>query len=201
MDWQAFRSIPTNGRAHAGEHQRLITNFGRLRQLSPSGISMQSMTTSLSNQWGSNLQKAQTHQPDWDNYVVTKVKNVRAALLSGIDTFQADGFTVPMASGFIELSGMRAGAYRTFLKIGFTESNRVVLPSFQLVDNSAVGTLILPTHCFGSTLQFANSPMAHFRIGGDGRRNAMATDVALLNFTLTEPEVKEGIEVGFINSR
>jgi hypothetical protein len=69
------------------------------------------------------------------------------------------------------------------------------------VDNSAIGTLILPTHCFGSTLQFANSPMAHFRIGGDGRRNAMATDVALLNFALTEPEAKEGIEVGFINAR
>lgn len=159
------------------------------------------MTTSLSNQWGSNLQKAQTHQPDWDHYVVTKVKNVRAALLSGIDTFNAEGFTIPMATGFIELSGMRAGAFRTFLKIGFTEANRVMLPTFQLVDNSAVGTLILPTHCFGSALQFSNSPMAHFRIGGDGRRNAMATDVALLNFALTEPEENETADAGFISMR
>lgn len=159
------------------------------------------MTTSLSNQWGSNLQKAQTHQPDWDHYVVTKVKNVRAALLSGIDTFNAEGFTIPMATGFIELSGMRAGAYRTFLKIGFTESNRVMLPTFQLADNSAVGTLILPTHCFGSALQFSNSPMAHFRIGGDGRRNALASDVALLNFALTQPEEKENVDSGFINVR
>lgn len=159
------------------------------------------MTTSLSNQWGSNLQKAQTHQPDWDHYVVTKVKNVRAALLSGIDTFNAEGFTIPMATGFIELSGMRAGAYRTFLKIGFTESNRVMLPTFQLADNSAVGTLILPTHCFGSALQFSNSPMAHFRIGGDGRRNALASDVALLNFALTQPEEKENMDSGFINIR
>lgn len=159
------------------------------------------MTTSLSNQWGSNLQKAQTHQPDWDHYVVTKVKNVRAALLSGIDTFNAEGFTIPMATGFIELSGMRAGAYRTFLKIGFTESNRVMLPTFQLADNSAVGTLILPTHCFGSALQFSNSPMAHFRIGGDGRRNALASDVALLNFALTQPEEKENVDSGFIDIR
>lgn len=160
------------------------------------------MTTSLPNQWGSNLQRAQTHQPNWDSYVVTKVKHVRAALLSGIDTFNAEGFTIPMASGFIELSGMRAGAFRTFLKIGFAESNRMLLPSFELVDNSAIGTLILPSHCFSSALQLANSPMAHFRIGGDGRRNAMATDVALLNFALTQPDdAPEGIEIGFANAR
>ena len=128
------------------------------------------MTTSTPHPWGTNLQKAQTFQPDWDSYVVTKVKHVRAALLSGIDTFSAEGFTVPMATGFIELTGMRAGSFRTFLKIGFSESNRVMLPTFQLVDNAAVGTLILPSPCFGSALQFVNSPMAHFRIGGDGRQ-------------------------------
>ena len=159
------------------------------------------MNTSTPSQWGSNLQKAQTFQPDWDRYVVTKVKHVRAALLSGLDTFSAEGFTVPMASGFIELSGMRAGAFRTFLRIGFAESNRVMLPTFQLVDNSAIGTLVLPSHCFGSALQFANSPMAHFRIGGDGRRNAMATDVALLNSALTETEATEEADLGFINVR
>jgi len=159
------------------------------------------MTTSTPSQWGSNLQKAQTFQPDWDRYVVTKVKHVRAALLSGLDTFSAEGFTVPMASGFIELSGMRAGAFRTFLRIGFAESNRVMLPTFQLIDNSAIGTLVLPSHCFGSALQFANSPMAHFRIGGDGRRNAMATDVALLNSALTETEATEEADLGFINVR
>lgn len=159
------------------------------------------MNTSTPHQWGSNLQKAQTFQPDWDHYVVTKVKHVRAALLSGLDTFSAEGFTVPMASGFIELSGMRAGAFRTFLRIGFAESNRVMLPTFQLTDNSAIGTLVLPAHCFGSALQFAHSPMAHFRIGGDGRRNAMATDVALLNSALTETEAAEEADLGFINVR
>jgi len=159
------------------------------------------MNTSTPSQWGSNLQKAQTFQPDWDRYVVTKVKHVRAALLSGLDTFSAEGFTVPMASGFIELSGMRAGAFRTFLRIGFAESNRVMLPTFQLIDNSAIGTLVLPSHCFGSALQFANSPMAHFRIGGDGRRNAIATDVALLNSALTETEATEEADLGFINVR
>ncbi|CAN7400373.1 hypothetical protein ASF11_08070 [Acidovorax sp. Leaf76] len=160
------------------------------------------MTTSLPHQWGSNLQRAQTHQPDWDGYVVTKVKHVRAAVLSGIDTFNAEGFTIPLASGFIELSGMRAGTFRTFLKIGFAESDDVMLPSFELVDNAAIGTLILPSHAFASTLQLANSPTAHFRIGGDGRRNAMATDVALLNFALTETgEAPEGIEIGFASGR
>ena len=160
------------------------------------------MNTPIPNQWGSNLQKAQTFQPDWEHYVVTKVKHVRAALLSGIDTFSSEGFTVPMATGFIELSGMRAGAFRTFLKIGFAESTRVMLPTFQLIDNSAIGTLVLPSHCFGPALQFANSPMAHFRIGADGRRNAMATDVALLNSTLTETDAPaEEVDLGFINVR
>ncbi|QPN29484.1 hypothetical protein [Diaphorobacter sp. JS3051] len=153
------------------------------------------MTTSTPHPWGTNLQKAQTFQPDWDSYVVTKVKHVRAALLSGIDTFSAEGFTVPMATGFIELTGMRAGSFRTFLKIGFSESNRVMLPTFQLVDNAAVGRLILPSPCFGSALQFVNSPMAHFSIGGDGRRNALATDVTLLNSALIEAGEPEGMEI------
>ena len=159
------------------------------------------MNTPLPHQWGSNLQKAQTHQPDWDHYVVTKVKHVRAALLSGIDTFNAEGFTIPMASGFIELTGMRAGAFRTFLKIGFAESNRMLLPTFQLVENAAIGTLILPSHCFGSALQLSNSPMAHFRIGSDGRRNAVATDIALLNFALTQTDGEEGVEAGLASAR
>ncbi len=152
------------------------------------------MTTSTPSQWGSNLQKAQTHQPDWDHYVVTKVKHVRAALLSGLDTFSAEGFLVPLATGFIELSGMRAGPYRTFLRIGFSDAVEPAPPAFQLLDNSAIGTLVLPSHCFASTLQCANSPMAHFRVGGDGRRNAIATDIALLNSALTQVEGVEGAE-------
>lgn len=144
------------------------------------------------------MQKAQTFQPDWEHYVVIKVKHVRAALLSGMDTLSVEGLTVPVASGFIELMGVRAGAFRTYLKIGFAESNRLVLPSFQLMGNSAIGTLVLPSHCFGSALQFANSPMAHFRIGGDGRRNAMATDAALLSTALTETDAAQA-DAGFLN--
>lgn len=146
------------------------------------------MTISSPSQWGSNLQKAQTHQPDWDQYVVTKVKQVRAMLLSGRDALTAEGLTLAAATGFIELSGMRAGIYRTFLRIGFADTEVSVAPAFHLIENSAVGTLVLPTHCFAPTLQCANSPMAHFRVGGDGRRNAIATDIALLNFSLKEDE-------------
>ena len=151
------------------------------------------------NQWGSNVQKAQTFQPDWAGYVVTKVKLARAAVLSGIDTFSSEGFTVPMASGFIELVGMRSGSFRTFLKIGFAESNRMLMPTFQLLGNLAIGTLVLPSHCFGSVLQLSNSPMAHFRIGGDGRQNALATDVALLSSALTSKDMAE-VDSGFINT-
>lgn len=130
--------------------------------------------------WASGVQKAHTFQPDWDHYVTTKVRLVRAALLPGLDTFTEGGLSVPMATGYLELSGMRAGAYRTQLKIGFTDAGRVILPTFQIVDNMAIGTLVLSSLCMPSALQFAHGPMAHFRIGGDGRRNALATDAALL---------------------
>jgi len=150
------------------------------------------------NQWGSNAQKAQTHQPDWSGYVVTKVRHVRAAVLAGIETFLDDGFTVPLATGFIELTGMRAGGFRTFLKIGFADSSKLLLPTFQLLGNVAVGTIVMPSHSFTAALQLSNSPMAHFRIGGDGRRNAIATDIPLLHNAMgaaSEPSM----DVGFVN--
>jgi hypothetical protein len=151
------------------------------------------------NQWGSNAQKAQTFQPDWAGYVVTKVRHVRAAMFSGMDTFKSEGFIVPMATGFIELVGLRAGAFRTLMRIGFAETTRLLLPSFQLIGNTAVGTIVLPSHCFGSALHLSNSPMAHFRLGGDGRRNAIGTDVALLNDNSVD-EAPAEIEVGYLNT-
>ncbi len=130
---------------------------------------------------GINLSKPHTFLPDWEHYVVSKVKHVRAAMLSGLDPFEDDSFVVPYATGFLELTGMRAGAHKTMLKIGFTDSPELPPPTFRLFDNEAVGTLVMSSHCFAPALQFANSAMAHFRIGGDGRRNALATDMALLN--------------------
>ena len=138
--------------------------------------------------WGSNLQKAQTFAPDWEQYVTSKVKNFRASLLSGMETFTEGTFTVPMAIGFIELLGMRVGAFRTVLMIGFTDSSKVMLPSFELLDNRAVGTIVLPSQSFGAALQFASSPTAHFRIGGDGRGNALANDVTLLERAMSSIE-------------
>lgn len=130
---------------------------------------------------GINLTKPHTFFPDWEHYVVSKVKHVRAAMLSGLDAFRDDTFIVPQATGFLELTGMRAGAHKTLLKIGFTDAHDLPAPTFQLFENEAVGTLVMSSHCFAPALQFANSAMAHFRIGGDGRRNALATDMALLN--------------------
>lgn len=136
---------------------------------------------SASASWAAGVQKAHTFQPDWENYVTTKVRLVRAALLPGIDTFTDGDWQVPMATGYLELTGMRAGAFRTQLKIGFTDSGRLVMPTFQIIDNMALGTLVMSSLCMSSALQFAHSSMAHLRIGGDGRRNALATDVALLD--------------------
>ena len=137
--------------------------------------------------WAAGVQKAHAFQPDWENYVTTKVRLVRAALLPGIDTFAEGDWQVPMATGYIELSGMRAGAYRTQLKIGFTDSGRLVMPTFQIIENLAVGTLVMSSLCMSSALQFAHSSMAHIRIGGDGRRNALATDLALLETAWDAP--------------
>lgn len=144
------------------------------------------MTALASPPRGINLPRPHAFLPDWDRYVVTKVKHVRAVMLAGLECFRDETFSVPQATGFIELTGMRAGAYKTLLKIGFTDAQKTPSsslpdPSFQVFDNEAVGTLVMSSHCFAPALQFANSAMAHFRIGGDGRKNALATDIALLN--------------------
>jgi hypothetical protein len=41
--------------------------------------------------------------------------------------------------------------------------------------------------------------MAHFRLGGDGRGNAIGTDVALLNDNSVE-EAPAQMEVGYLNT-
>ncbi|WP_313076642.1 hypothetical protein [Melaminivora sp.] len=130
--------------------------------------------------WAKTVMKAQDFSHDWDSYVTIKVKSVRAIALSGLHDFSEGDLRIAQATGFIELLGARAGALRTALQIGFSLAKELPPPGFALYDTLAVGTLVLPASCFGSIVQFANCPTAHFRIGGDGSCNAIATEAPLL---------------------
>lgn len=144
------------------------------------------LTAQNSRPWAKNVMKAQDFSHDWDRYVTIKVKSVRALALSGLHDFSEEHYSVPQATGFIELLGTRAGTLHTALKIGFTLRRELALPTFALYDTLALGTLTLPADCFGALLQFANCPTAHFRIGGDGSANALATEAPLLQHGLPE---------------
>ncbi len=136
--------------------------------------------------WAKTVMKAQDFSHDWDNYVTIKVKSIRAVALSGLHTFTEDNYSVPQAVGFIELLGSRAGALRTALRIGFSKESDLPPPSFELYESIALGTLTLPADCFSAILQFINCPSAHFRIGGDGSLNAVATEAPLLQSGLPQ---------------
>ncbi|PWW47725.1 hypothetical protein [Melaminivora alkalimesophila] len=138
--------------------------------------------------WAKTAMKAQDFSHDWESYVTIKVKSVRAIALSGLHDFAEGDFHVPMATGFIELVGARAGALRTALQIGFSPAAELPPPGFELYESLALGTLVLPAACFGSIVQLVHSPTAHFRIGGDGRHNAIATEAPLLQSGLPSLE-------------
>jgi len=136
--------------------------------------------------WGKSTLKPQDFSHDWENYVTIKVKSVRAVALSGLHAFSQGSYSVAQATGFIELLGSRAGPLRTLLQIGFTNAAELPPPGFGLYESIAIGTLTLPASCFGSVLQLVNNPAAHFRIGGDGRENAIATEAPLLQMDSAE---------------
>lgn len=146
------------------------------------------ITPQNSRPWAKNVLKAQDFSHDWDRYVTIKVKSVRALALPGVHDFSEEHYSVPQATGFIELIGTRAGPLHTSLKIGFSLAEQLAPASFALYDTLALGTLTLPASCFGAILQFAHCPTAHFRIGGDGSANALATEAPLLQHGLPAPE-------------
>lgn len=117
----------------------------------------------------------------WQGPVVIKVRSYRALALSGMETFRADALEVPQATGFIELIGPRSGIAATSLLVGFSDQAQAPVGTFELRSNEAVGTLVLPGRYFASWLEIAKAPNAHFRMGGDGRLNALASDAALLH--------------------
>lgn len=119
----------------------------------------------------------------WQGAVVIKLKTHRALALSGTVPFQLNDFEVPQATGIIELIGGRTGSAATSMLVGFTGCEHRPLPTFTLQGDQALGTLVLPGHYFATWLEVAKSSAAHFRIGGDGRWNALASDAAFLQLT------------------
>jgi hypothetical protein len=98
--------------------------------------------------------------------------------LDGRGKFTSDYLEVVSAAGVIEIAGGRQGRHSTALWVGFSFANENELPepSFVLSEQMAVGTLVLPAALFQSWLAILSQP-AYFRIGGDGRGNAISSDI------------------------
>lgn len=117
---------------------------------------------------------------DWKEGSLIKVKAVRIGAFAGTGVYSNEAYAIERCAGFIELTGHKAGLTHTALWIGFTLAAELPAPTFNLVSNEAVGTLTLPAHLFGAYLAIVNASPLHFRIGGDGSRNAIANDPSLL---------------------
>ncbi|RYF26016.1 MAG: hypothetical protein EOO33_08110 [Comamonadaceae bacterium] len=124
-----------------------------------------------------------THQPllSWHDYVTTHVRDMRVLALSGRTSFSDGKHRIDHAVGVLELIGGQQGDYRTTLQICFSDALSLPPPAFMLADSTAVGTLTLPGRWFEPYIEIAQAQGAHFRIGGDGSRNALAAQAALLN--------------------
>jgi len=114
--------------------------------------------------------------PEWSGYVPIRVKTRRVLGLDGQGKFTSDYLEVVSAAGVIEIAGGRQGRHSTALWVGFSFANKLPEPSFVLSEQMAVGTLVLPATLFQAWLEILSQP-AYFRIGGDGRGNAISSDI------------------------
>lgn len=115
----------------------------------------------------------------WTTGVVSKVRSVRVAALSGTQVYQDGDYVLRQATGVLELMGHREGAVRTELVIGFSSAQQLPPPMFYLDEARALGTMSLPSDCFSAFLQVAQLTSAHFRISSNGELNALASDPAM----------------------
>lgn len=118
--------------------------------------------------------------PVWDKYVPIRVKGHRVIALSGQDTYSSEFLEVPLAVGIVEVTGVRVGHQHASLRVGFSLAETLPEPSFIQTENEAVGTLVLPVSLFHPWLIVLGQP-AYFRIGGDGKGNAVSSDLSFLS--------------------
>jgi len=116
----------------------------------------------------------------WEEYVTARVRDSRVLTLSGRTSFSDGKHRIEQAVGVLELNGGHVGAYRATLQICFSDAAVLPPPAFTLAEGCAVGTLTVQGHLFHRYIGIAGGPRAHFRIGGDGSRNALAADVSQL---------------------
>lgn len=117
---------------------------------------------------------------DWGGYVPVKVKSFWSLALCGTASHQLPGLLFSQAVGAIRIVGARSGHTSTSLWIGFSRGEELPAPQFSLESDDAVGAMVLPGGCFGAWLEVLKSPQAYFRIGGDGRGNALASELDFL---------------------
>ncbi|GKS85636.1 hypothetical protein AVMA1855_15810 [Acidovorax sp. SUPP1855] len=118
--------------------------------------------------------------PAWEQYSVVKARGVRTIALGGHTPYSASGWVVEQAVGCIELIGAKVAGLGQMLLIGFTLSEQPASAGFEVTATDAIGTLILPAHCFAAYVAIAAGQNTHFRIGGNGQLNAIGSDPSSL---------------------
>ena len=118
--------------------------------------------------------------PKWASGVVSKIRAVQVAGLSGRQIYKVGGYHLPRATGILDLTGHREGALRTRLVIGFSDASEMPPPDFYVDESQAIGTISFPSHLFAPLMQIAHLPNAHFRISSMGDLNALASDATML---------------------
>lgn len=105
---------------------------------------------------------------------------VRTIALGGHAPYSASGWVVEQAVGCIELIGAKVAGLGQMLLIGFTLNEQPAFAGFEVTATDAIGTLILPAHCFAAYVAIAAGQNTHFRIGGNGQLNAIGSDPSSL---------------------
>ncbi|RYH21423.1 MAG: hypothetical protein EON54_25635 [Alcaligenaceae bacterium] len=109
-----------------------------------------------------------------------RAKSIRSAALSGKSDVTIHGITFPEPVAFIELIGSRKGACSTILLVAFTSKPGTDAFDFSTDTGDAIGTMVLPVEAVAGFFQIISGPSVYFRLGGDGTKNAVANDPAIL---------------------
>lgn len=117
---------------------------------------------------------------DWATAQVVRAKSIRSAALSGQTDFSIRGMVFKNPIAFIELIGSRKGTCTPILLMAFSNTPGTENYDFSVDSGDAIGTMVLPVEAVAGFFQIISAPNVYFRLGGNGAKNAVANEPAIL---------------------
>jgi hypothetical protein len=117
---------------------------------------------------------------DWTAAQVMRAKSIRFVALSGRTDFSIHGIDFENPVALIELVGSKKGPCSTMLLMAFASVPGGSVYDFSVSTGDAIGTMVLPVEAMAGFFQIISAPNVYFRIGGDGSKNAVANEPAIL---------------------